>query len=71
MSVVYLPLGFLRVEIDGRALYPEATLILSGGVPLEEPPSFPPPKRPSKPRPAPPNRSDAVAAFNRTIGYGR
>lgn len=69
MSTAYLPLGFLRVEIDGRVLYPEATLLVSGDVPLQEPVQYPPPKRPSKPRPAP-NR-DAVAAFNRTIGYGR
>ncbi len=70
MSVAHISLGFLRTEIDGRVLYPEATLIVSGDVPLQEPVQYPPPKRPNKPRPAP-NRSDAVAAFNRTIGYGR
>ena len=70
MSTAYLPLGFLRVEIDGRVLYPEATLLVSGDVPLQEPVQYPPPKRPNKPRPAP-NRSDAVTAFNAVVGYGR
>lgn len=65
-----MDLGPLLVEVDGKASYYAATLLVSGDVPLQEPVQYPPPKRPNKPRPAP-NRSDAVAAFNHIVGYGR